>query len=62
LKKYFDALGEKCQKILTLFYYQQYNIKEIMAEGNYNSENVVKSQKSRCLKTLKEAINNALNI
>ena len=40
LKKYFDTLGEKCQKILTLFYYQQYNIKEIMAVGNYNSENV----------------------
>ncbi|SEB74295.1 RNA polymerase sigma-70 factor, ECF subfamily [Maribacter dokdonensis] len=59
LKKYFDALGKKCQKILKLFYYQQYNIKEIMTEGNYNSENVVKSQKSRCLKTLKEAIKNA---
>lgn len=59
LKQYFEKLGEKCKQILSLFYYKQYNIKEIMVEGNYNSENVVKSQKSRCLKTLKEAINNA---
>lgn len=58
LKQYFEKLGEKCKQILNLFYYKQYNIKEIMVEGNYNSENVVKSQKSRCLKTLKEAINN----
>lgn len=58
LKKYFERLGEKCKQILKLFYYKQYNIKEIMVEGNYNSENVVKSQKSRCLKTLKEAIAN----
>lgn len=59
LRMYFGKLGEKCKQILKLFYYQRYNIKEIMTEGNYNSENVVKSQKSRCLKTLKEAINNA---
>lgn len=58
LKKYFEKLGEKCKEILTLFYYKRYNIKEIMVAGNYNSENVVKSQKSRCLKTLKEAIKN----
>lgn len=57
LKKYFDQLGKKCQEILKLFYYQKYSIREIMDSGNYNSENVVKSQKSRCLKTLKELFN-----
>ncbi len=56
LQKYFETLGKKCKEILTLFYYKQYTIKQIMAEGQYNSENVVKSQKSRCLKTLKESI------
>ncbi|MCW5516890.1 RNA polymerase sigma factor [Muriicola sp. Z0-33] len=54
LRTYFDQLGEKCKAILTLFYYKKYSIKEIMIHGNYNSENVVKSQKSRCLRTLKE--------
>ncbi|WP_027077646.1 RNA polymerase sigma factor [Maribacter antarcticus] len=58
LKQYFERLGDKCKRILTLFYYKQYNINQIMVAGGYNSENVVKSQKSRCLKTLKEAIKN----
>jgi len=59
LQKYFEELGEKCKAILTMFYYKKYNIKKIMVEGGYNSENVVKSQKSRCLKTLKESIKNS---
>ena len=54
LANYLEKLGEKCRAILILFYYKKYSIKDIMAAGNYNSENVVKSQKSRCLKTLKE--------
>jgi RNA polymerase sigma factor (sigma-70 family) len=59
LQQFFEKLGDKCKRILNLFYFKQYNINEIMVVGGYNSENVVKSQKSRCLKTLKEAINNA---
>lgn len=61
LAKYFDQLGEKCKAILTMFYYKKYSIREIMTAGNYNSENVVKSQKSRCLKTLKQLFNNIPN-
>ncbi|MEO9891622.1 sigma-70 family RNA polymerase sigma factor [Aurantibacter sp.] len=56
LKKYFSTLGKKCQELLTLFYYRGFTIQEIMETGGYNSENVVKSQKSRCMKTLKERI------
>lgn len=58
MQKYFDKLSEKCKAILTLFYYQKYSIAQIMQAGNYNSLNVVKSQKSRCLKTLKEMCKN----
>lgn len=54
LSSSFDKLGEKCKNILTMFYYKKYKLEKIMKEGNYNSINVVKSQKSRCLKTLKE--------
>lgn len=57
LKQFFETLGEQCQKILTLFYYRGLTIDEIMEIGNYASKNVVKSQKSRCLKTLKDKIN-----
>lgn len=56
LQKHFDKLGDKCKKVLTLFYYRGFSIQEIMESEGYNSENVVKSQKSRCLKTLKEFI------
>ena len=50
----FEKLGDKCKSILTMFYSKKFNIRKIMKEGGYNSENVVKSQKSRCLKSLKE--------
>ena len=56
LQKYFGTLGKKCQELLTLFYYRGLTIQEIMEVGGYNSENVVKSQKSRCMKILKERI------
>ncbi|MBJ2173231.1 sigma-70 family RNA polymerase sigma factor [Aureibaculum sp. A20] len=56
LLTYFETLGKKCQELLTLFYYRGYTINEIMKKESYNSENVVKSQKSRCMKTLRERI------
>ena len=58
LQKHFDKLGDKCKKVLTLFYYRGFSIQEIMKTEGYNNENVVKSQKSRCLKTLKDYIKN----
>src|SRR5690606_36626853 len=57
LKKHFSTLGKKCQELLTLFYYRGYTIKDIIETSDYTSENVVKSAKSRCMKTLKERIN-----
>ncbi len=57
LRKYFKQLGEKCRQVLTLFYYRGLNIKEIAEQAGYSNINVVKAQKSRCLKTLKQLIN-----
>lgn len=57
LRTYFKELGEKCRQVLTLFYYRGLSIKEIAEQAGYNSENVVKAQKSRCLKQLREKIN-----
>ncbi len=57
LKKFFNELGEKCKNIITWFYYNKRSIKEIMELGGYNSENVVKSQKSRCMKSLRALCN-----
>ena len=56
LQKYFGTLGKQCQELLILFYYRGYTINEIMEAENYNSENVVKAAKSRCMKSLREKI------
>lgn len=52
----FKTLGEKCKEILTLFYYRGFDIEDIMNTLNYTNKDVVKSQKSRCLKSLKDLI------
>lgn len=61
LYKYFNQLGESCRDIITNFYFHGLTISEIMDIGNYNSENVVKSQKSRCMKQLRELVNTHRN-
>jgi RNA polymerase sigma factor (sigma-70 family) len=57
LQKAFSTLGKKCKEVLTLFYYRGYTIEEISETLNYENKNVAKSQKSRCIKQLKEKIN-----
>ena len=53
LQKSLETLGEKCRQILELFYYENKNMKEIQALLGYNHPDVVKSHKSRCMKSLK---------
>ena len=53
LKRGLDSLGDRCRNILELFYLNGYSIKEIMTSENYENENTVKAQKSRCLRQLK---------
>ncbi len=57
LRTHFKKLGKKCQEVLTLFYYRGLTINEIVAMSDYDNPNVVKAQKSRCLKTLRDMIN-----
>ncbi|NNE77058.1 MAG: sigma-70 family RNA polymerase sigma factor [Pricia sp.] len=52
----FKKLGDKCREILELFYLQGLKLEEIMIVQGYDNKNVVKSQKSRCLKSLKDLI------
>ena len=48
-----QKMGKKCRNVLTKFYYEEKSLDLIMSEMNYESKNVLKSQKSRCLKQLK---------
>lgn len=53
-----EQLSPSCQKVLELFFYQGYSIPQIKEQLNYQSENSVSVQKSRCLKALKEILEN----
>jgi RNA polymerase sigma factor (sigma-70 family) len=54
----FNQLGEECQRLLTLFYYERKKIPEIVALMGYKNDNVTSAIKSRCLKTLKTILEN----
>jgi RNA polymerase sigma factor (sigma-70 family) len=56
LQTYFLKLGSHCQKILELFYYQEKKLEEIVIALGYDNKDVVKSQKSRCIKQLRGLI------
>lgn len=51
-------LGKRCYEILRLFYYEEKKLDEIQSLLEYEKKEVLKSQKSRCLKQLKEIIEN----
>ena len=57
LKQYFNKLGDRCKNVLKLFYYQGYTLDEITEVLNYSNKKVLKSQKSRCVKQLKDLVN-----
>ncbi len=56
LKEAFNDLGNKCKAVLELFYYEGLTLDEIQKFLKYSSKDVLKSQKSRCLKQLKELV------
>jgi len=60
LNKYFSQLGNRCKEILKLFYYEGYTLDEIINILNYSDKKVLKSQKSRCMRQLKDWIKKEL--
>jgi RNA polymerase sigma factor (sigma-70 family) len=52
IRQLFAQLGEKCQQILSLFYYGDYSMKEILQQTDYENEQVLRNKKYKCLKTL----------
>ena len=46
-----------CQKVLKLFYYNEYDMESIADEMNYKNSNTAKSKKSVCMKKLIEKLN-----
>lgn len=48
-----DALGDQCRKILVESIYYNVSMKEIAAQENYSSEQVVRNKKYKCIQKLK---------
>ncbi|HTL07015.1 MAG TPA: sigma-70 family RNA polymerase sigma factor [Chitinophagaceae bacterium] len=51
-------LDERCRKILTLFYYEEMSMKEILQHLPYENEQVVRNKKSKCLQHLTGLVKN----
>jgi RNA polymerase sigma factor (sigma-70 family) len=51
-----ERMGEKCKQILTLFYYEDLPMKEILKQTNYENEQVLRNKKYKCLKELTSTI------
>jgi len=51
------ALGGTCQKILTLFYYENLSMRAILEATDYENEQVVRNKKYKCLKQLEQMLN-----
>jgi RNA polymerase sigma factor (sigma-70 family) len=49
-------LGEPCKKLLTLFYYENLSMKDIVHHLPYENEQVVRNKKYKCLQSLTEMI------
>jgi RNA polymerase sigma factor (sigma-70 family) len=58
----FEKLGTSCKKILTLFYYENLSIKEILEQTSYENEQVVRNKKHKCLKGLTALVKNNMSI
>jgi RNA polymerase sigma factor (sigma-70 family) len=54
LNELLNGLGEKCRKILELFYYEELPMKEIVLHLQYENEQVVRNKKYKCLQQLTE--------
>ncbi|WP_425390482.1 RNA polymerase sigma factor [Ekhidna sp.] len=56
LKKHFGEMKEPCKSILKMFYYQSMSLEQIAETLKYSDKNVLKVQKSRCVKYLKDKV------
>ncbi len=53
-----EKIGEPCKTILKLFYFKGFSMRAIAETMDYKNENVAKTQKLRCLTTLKHMLRN----
>ena len=53
----FERLGEKCKQLLTLVYYEDLSMKDILEKTtDYQNEQVLRNKKYKCMKQLEQMI------
>lgn len=52
VKELLELIDEKCQKVLTLFYFHSLSMEDIAHEMNFKNEDVAKNKKLKCLRKL----------
>ncbi len=52
-----EKVGNTCQKILYGFYFEEKSMKELLEQFNFKNDQVLRNQKAKCMKKLKELIN-----
>ena len=53
-----SRMSERCNQILTLFYYEEKSLDEILdIIPSYKSKNALKTEKNKCMNTLRESAN-----
>lgn len=61
VRQVMEHLGDKCRKILTLFYFDGLDMNSIAEELEYNSADTAKAKKHQCFKQLQELFLNRYN-
>lgn len=51
-----EKIGDNCKKILTGFYFEEKSMRDLLVEFDYQSEQVLRNRKSKCMKKLKELL------
>ena len=58
IEKLLKKLGDECQQVLKLFYFEKKRMTEIQSHFGLSSEQVAKNKKYKCLKKLTDLCNN----
>lgn len=56
ISKAIKALPEDCQKVLKLYYFEEYDMESIAREMNYKNADTAKSKKSVCMKKMMQEL------
>lgn len=56
LSRFMNELNETCRKILSLFYYEEWDMERIAFELNFNNADTAKAKKWQCKKKLEDLV------